>query len=307
MINYTACITHLMQDIVQRLPELSFINLDRVLVFARYGRSDAEGAYATCHSLNLPTSEPGYYYWRDRQTGRITRRSEWFVTKSPVVSIGGVDIDYLISFTLPRFSNQQVEHTRKEAYYPSGPPWIGKLDTIVHELYHIDPHQPGIRRIERADGSCSGSSHSPGFLREVASLVRRYLASAPDPERYDFLRYTFSELTLIHGGVVATTFKNSFYPQRYRETFEADVELDLEPGVRVVPVKQPSRPARYTEADLELRQFFEHSPRETVRREVVSPALAPRQRMVTLAGGLQSAASAHHRRPSGRRPRRSIP
>lgn len=300
MINYTACITHLMQDIVRRLPELSFIDLDRVLVFARYGRSEAEGAYATCHSLNLPTSEPGYYYWRDRQTGRITRRSEWFVTKSPVVSISDVDLDYLISFTLPRFSNQLIEHTRKEAYYPSGPAWIGKLDTIVHELYHIDPDQPGIRRIERADGSCSGSSHSSGFLREVSDLVQRYLATGPDPERYDFLRYTFSELTLIHGGVVATTF-NTFpsYPQRYREAFAAGLEVD--PGVRIEPVKQPARPARYSDADLELRQFLEHSPRETVRREVVSPGLAPRQRMVTLAGGRQSAASAHHRRTSRRR------
>ena len=70
------------------MPELSFIDLSRVLVFARPGRSSADGAYASCHSLGLPTSEPGYFFWRDRTTGDVTRRTEWFVTKSPEVYVG---------------------------------------------------------------------------------------------------------------------------------------------------------------------------------------------------------------------------
>ena len=41
MINYTERITLLMQDIVRRTPLLSFIDLSEVLVFARFGRSDA--------------------------------------------------------------------------------------------------------------------------------------------------------------------------------------------------------------------------------------------------------------------------
>ena len=89
LINYTDQITALMQDIIERVPALGHINLGRVLVFARFGRSDAEGAYATCHAISLPSSEPSYYFWRDRQTGRMTRRSEWFVTKSPEVPPSG--------------------------------------------------------------------------------------------------------------------------------------------------------------------------------------------------------------------------
>ena len=88
MINYTERIALLMQDIVARTPRLSFIDLTEVLVFGRFGRSDAEGAFATCHCLTLPESEPGYYFWRDRATGELTRRSEWFVTKSPDVRVG---------------------------------------------------------------------------------------------------------------------------------------------------------------------------------------------------------------------------
>jgi len=69
MINYTERISLLMEDIVARVPTLSFIDMTRVLVFARAGRTTAEGAYATCHCICLPPSEPGYYYWRDRDTG----------------------------------------------------------------------------------------------------------------------------------------------------------------------------------------------------------------------------------------------
>ena len=55
MINYTERLTLLMQDIVTRVEPLSFIDPASFLVFARFGRSGAEGAYATCHCLCLPT------------------------------------------------------------------------------------------------------------------------------------------------------------------------------------------------------------------------------------------------------------
>jgi hypothetical protein len=99
MINYTERLSLLMEDIVGRVPKLSFIDMSKVLVFARSGRTSAEGAYATCHCVCLPPSEPGYYFWRDRSTGKLTRRSEWFVTKSPSVTIDAKPIDYMVSFT----------------------------------------------------------------------------------------------------------------------------------------------------------------------------------------------------------------
>ncbi len=165
MINYTERIALLMQDIVRRTPSLSFIDLSEVLVFARFGRSEAEGAFATCHCLTLPESEPGYFFWRDRDTGELTRRSEWFVTKSPIVRLGETSVKYLISFVLPRFCDQTLERSRKADLYPGAPGWIAKLDTVVHELYHIDPDETGIRRFVRADGSDSMRSHGPRVLR----------------------------------------------------------------------------------------------------------------------------------------------
>src|SRR5262245_28029294 len=109
MINYTERLTLLMQDIVHKVPTLSFINVADVLVFARSGRSTAEGAFATCHCLTLPASEPGYYFWRDRTTQRITRRSEWFVTKSPEVTLGARQVKHVLSFALPRTCHLSID------------------------------------------------------------------------------------------------------------------------------------------------------------------------------------------------------
>jgi hypothetical protein len=256
MIDYTDRIKDLMYEIVMRVPALSSIDLSRVLVFARYGRADAEGAFATCHCLSLPPTDPGYYYWRDRETGRITRRSEWFVVKCPSVEIAATPIHYLISFTLPRFCNQTLDRSRKKEYYRGVEPWVAKLDTIVHELYHIDPDSNGIRTVERRDGGCSSLAHGAMFLQNVSSMVEQYLRSNPDPARYDFLRHNFTDLSHCFGGVVATTFRTfPSFPQRYMEALSAPPTEPV--SVRVEPIKSTNRPPHYTEADLCIRQFFD--------------------------------------------------
>ena len=253
MINYTERIALLMQDIVHRTPSLSFIDLSEVLVFARFGRSEAEGAFATCHCLTLPESEPGYFFWRDRDTGELTRRSEWFVTKSPSVRLNQTSIKYLISFVIPRFCDQTLERSRKADLYPGAPGWLAKLDTVVHELYHIDPEETGIRRFMRADGSDSMRSHGPEFYEHVAEMVKGYLASGPDPEMYEFLRDDFAGLNARYGGVVSTTFRNfPSFPQRYMERLEMPA---ADCSVRIEPLKPFTQPVLYTEDDLHIRQF----------------------------------------------------
>ncbi|MDE3155532.1 MAG: hypothetical protein KGN76_10545 [Acidobacteriota bacterium] len=257
MIHYTDHISQLIRDIVLRVPALSFIQPADVLVFARLGRTGADGPYATCHSLNLPPSEPGYYFWRDRESGRLTRRSEWFVTKSPSVSIAGHEIKYLLSFTLPRFCDQSLLRSYKREFYHDSEPWVAKLDTIVHELYHIDPEEPGIRRVTRADGEYSARMHSPGFFQEVVQMVHQYLASGPDPAVYEFLRDDFRQLEARYGGVVGTTFRTfPSYPQRYVEPLSPQPAVPGE-AEEVALERLRVRPARtrYTEADLRLRRF----------------------------------------------------
>jgi hypothetical protein len=261
MINYTDHLTRLMADIVARVPTLGHIDMSRVLVFARFGRSDAEGAYATCHAISLPSSEPSYYFWRDRKTGEMTRRSEWFVTKSPQVELGTSTIDYLISFCLPRFCDQTIARAQKESSYPGAEPWMAKLDTIVHELYHVDPTHQGIRRLPSINGHTTTRSHSPEFFRDVVRMTKEYMATRPDSLVLDFLKHDFVALERLHGSVTGTTFRGfPSYPQRYVEVI-TDQPV-VEPGVRVEPVRTAAGRTRYTADDLALREF---SPRASRR------------------------------------------
>jgi hypothetical protein len=254
MIDYTLNLRLLMQDIVARVPALIHIDVRNVLVFARLGRTGTHGAYATCHSLTLPDSEPMYYFWRDRRTGALTRRSEWFVTRSPEVKIGGHRISHLISVALPRFCDQTLKDTHKERVYGRGEEWVAKLDTIVHELYHVDPHEGGIRQSLRADGSPAAQAHTPQFFRDVQRIVREYLGSRPDPAMHEFLSLDFDGLVKRHGGVVATTFRDfPAFPQRYRERL---AEQPRGPRVaQIVPLPQRAHRRHFTEADLVLREF----------------------------------------------------
>jgi hypothetical protein len=269
LINYTERLTLLMGDIVSRVPTLSFIDVADLLVFARAGRSDAEGAFATCHCLSLPPSEPGYYFWRDRTSGIITRRSEWFVTKSPAVTVGSRQVKYMFSFTLPRFCDQSLDRSKKERYYPGvDAPWIAKLDTVVHELYHVDPQLSGIRRLERSDGTYSANCHSDNFFEEVADMVAVYLDSRPDPAMYDFLRLDFQTLESRFGGIVGTSFRTfPSYPQRYVERISPQPAIEVElASVEVEPVRRSRQPERYTEDDLHIRQFSRTTSQRLVRK-----------------------------------------
>ena len=263
MINYTERIALLMQDVVGRTPRLSFIDTRELLVFGRFGRTDADGAVATCHCMTLPESDPGYYFWRDRATGELTRRSEWFVTKSPDVRVGPTRIKYLVSFVLPRFCDQSLERTRKAGMYPSIDGWVAKLDTIVHELYHIDPEASGIRPVINANGEHSSRWHEPTFYEDVADMVQQYLASRPDPSLYDFLRCDFTTLAQRHGGVVATTFRNfPSFPQRYMQAVDIPAGDQL---VRVERLKPWTQPVLYTQDDLHIREFTDSSTRRLTR------------------------------------------
>ena len=250
MLNYTEALTALARDITARVPALSYLDIDRMLIFGRVGRPEAEGANASCHCLCLPENEPGYYFWRDEHTREVTRRTEWFVARTPVVQRTGTRLDYLISVALPRFCDQRLGHGRKAALYPGADPYVAKLDTLVHELYHVDPERRGIRTM--ADGT--ERQHGEAFYTDVASFVRDYLDSKPDPAVLEFLHYDFAGLRARYGTVVATAFRNyPSYPQIYLERLP-----EQPPGPatsEIVPVKVPRQPVHYADADIMIREF----------------------------------------------------
>ena len=117
-------------------------------------------------------ASPGYYFWRDRRSGAITRRSEWFITKSPTVERRMHNRSNTSSRSACRGSAiKRSPRSRKHALYPGAEPWIAKLDTIVHELYHIDPTNAGIRRIVRADGTSRPTRTARSSSRTWRAMV----------------------------------------------------------------------------------------------------------------------------------------
>ena len=252
MFQFTDALSSLVADIVSRVPALGHVRPERTLVFARRGRTGADGPNATCHCLTLPTSEPGYYFWADATTGAVTRRSPWFVTRSPEVVIKGAPIEYMISVALPRFADQ-VSRRKLERY--SGlalPPWVVRLDTVVHELYHIAPDAHGLRRLAREDGSIDPRTHPPQFFDDVRDLVLAYLDTSPSADVLEVVQHDFATLRTRHGGVVGTTFRDASYPQRYVHVLE---QQPVDPAVLVEPFKEASGRALFTEADLVVRDF----------------------------------------------------
>lgn len=291
MLNYTDRVRLLMEDIVRRVPALSFVDMREVVVFGRMGRASAHGAYATCHSLTVPDSEPAYYYWRDRRTGRLTRRSEWFVMRSPQVRVGTTRVKYLVSIALPRFADQTLKGSHKEDVYKGSDSWVAKLDTLVHELYHIDPQDSGIRKSVRGDGRPAAVTHTPQFFRDVAAMTQQYLESKPDLATFDFLRHDFAELVRRHGAIVGTTFRSyPSFPQRYRLRLAEQPRTPRVP--QVVPMYDSKHPAVYSDADLELRVFTAQS----ARRVVVGEPDHVRARGIFPRPALSLAA---HRKPRG--------
>ncbi|HTU99990.1 MAG TPA: hypothetical protein VMF13_05605 [Luteitalea sp.] len=257
MFHFTDALSRLIADITLRVPALSHVRPERTLVFARRGRSGADGPNATCHCLTLPTSEPGYYFWADATTGKLTRRTPWFVTRSPELVVNGTAVDYMISFALPRFSDQ-VSRRKLERYAGTGlPSWVVRLDTVVHELYHIAPDAAGLRQLTRADGSLDQRAHPPQFFDDVRALVIDYLATQPSDEMLEVVRHDFATLQQRHAGVIGTTFRDGSYPQRYVHALE---QQPADPDVLVVPFKDAPGRGHFTEADLVVRNFSRAQP-----------------------------------------------
>lgn len=250
MFHFTDALSGLVADIASRVPALAHVRPERTLVFARRGRTGADGPNATCHCLTLPTSEPGYYYWADADTGTLTRRSPWFVTRSPRVVMHGTPIEYMISVALPRFTDQASR--RKLERYAGLPQWVVRLDTVVHELYHIAPDGNGLRRFAHPDGGVDPRPHPPRFCDDVRALVCAYLETSPSADVLEVVRHDFAALGARHGGVVGTTFRDASYPQRYVHVLE---QQPAAPPVLVEPLKEAPGRALYTEADLVVRDF----------------------------------------------------
>jgi predicted metallopeptidase len=167
----------LCSDIVSRVPELHHIDLNRVAVsFAQTRKRVTHGLQASLTPLRFAGGRA-----TETQRGREIAVQRLF-------DRSGREMLYILTFYLPRYLDLSFRE---------------KLETAVHELWHIGPRFDGDLR--RHAGRCYAHSHSQaGYDSHVARLVDRWLASDPPDECYAFLRYRFDELQRRCGAVYGT-------------------------------------------------------------------------------------------------------
>jgi hypothetical protein len=175
--NFTAHMRALCQDAVARTPELKHVDMTRVAL--RFCQVRAFGPHGVQASLTP---------LRFRDGSRTTVRRGVLVTIEPLYSPQGVEMLYLLSFYLPRFLDL---------------PFMEKLATVFHELWHISPHFNG--DVRRHPGRCyAHGTRERHYHAQMHVLARRWLERQPPPDLYEFLRYDFAALCRLHGGVYGT-------------------------------------------------------------------------------------------------------
>jgi predicted metallopeptidase len=172
--HFTRHIWRLCRDVAEQTDELSHIDMRRVLVtFVRCRNRRSWGLQAKLIPMRFRGGKRA-----EKRRGRLYQVQQLFV--------GDVEVQYVLSFYLPRFLNQSFEE---------------KIITIFHELYHIGPEFRGdIRRFP--GGRSVHSPSSRDYDRQMADLARGYFARRPPRRLYDFLRLSFNELEERYGEVV---------------------------------------------------------------------------------------------------------
>lgn len=162
---------------VQRLPELNHIDVDRIAFsFGQARKHTRHGLYA---SLTPMRFEGG--------ATTMMRGGEPF-TVQRLYGRSGVELLYILTFYLPRFMDVDLNE---------------KLVTILHELWHIGPEFDGDLR--RHPGRCYVHTHSQKeYDARMQVLANRWLQLEPPHEDFEFLRHSFKDLHCRHGRVYGT-------------------------------------------------------------------------------------------------------
>ena len=175
--DYTGAVAKVCEDVCFRVPELNHVDMDRVVVaFSQTRHNSPFGVFASTVPLRFENGE----------TLKFSREKYWRIQRC--VRSDGVEYLYILYFFVPRFIDLKFRD---------------KLETIVHELYHISPKFNGDLR--RFKGRCfAHGSSQKRYDMMVRSFVDKWLKRDPPPEIWDFLNMNYKELVAIFGGVHGT-------------------------------------------------------------------------------------------------------
>ena len=216
--DYTEALHRLCRDICRKLSE--FRNIDTELIGYSFSlaRNTATrvGGWASVTPLRFENGSSVTVKERLRRTidqsGKPAILRVRMYYKTPTVySLDGRELLYIFDVMAPRFLNLSVTE---------------KINTVMHELYHIDPRFNG--DVRRFPGHNWQHGNMKAYEAKAASLGRQWLATEPDPRLYDFLKYNAEELRAKYTRIVGAKFRKiPLVPITEEEAFR------LEPGLRI--------------------------------------------------------------------------
>jgi hypothetical protein len=220
--NLTDDIALMVHLAVQRVERLSHIQPGRVLHGVSQARIRSKhGVYAQCHGLRF----------KHGKREQITRDGHAWVW--PDIKVKGREVLYYITYYLPRFLDQ---------------PPKARLETLIHELYHISPKFNGDLRRFPGRNEFHGNGYAD-FDGVVDSMVNELLPGL-DLERFPFLVHGFDDLCARYGSVVGAKLKR-FKPRRVPVTDLQTTEQGL-----ALPVNQAQPPQAQGESTGRQAEMF---------------------------------------------------
>ena len=172
--DFTLHVSRLCNDMIARVDRLRHIDMDRVaLSFSQARKATSHGMYASLTPMRFAGG----------RMHTIRGGQKWGVQR--LRAADGREMLYILDFYLPRFLDLAFRE---------------KLDTVMHELWHIGPKFDG--DVRRFGGRCfaHGSSQQQ-YDAHVKELVDHWLGSGPPESVCEFLRYDFRQLLSRHGRV----------------------------------------------------------------------------------------------------------
>jgi len=174
--DYTAAITAVCGDMCFRVPELRHIDMSRVAVgFSQTKNSEPFGIFASATPLRFENGESTYQ----------SRGRTWTLQRH--LRPDGLEYLYILYFYVPRFIELPLSQ---------------KLDTIVHELYHVNPLFNGDLR--RFAGRRFAHGSKKQYEHTVNRLVQSWLKQEPPDELWEFLCYNYKDLMAKYGKLTGT-------------------------------------------------------------------------------------------------------
>ncbi len=215
--NYTDALRTLCFDICSKIREFRNVDVSQIgfsLSLAR-NTSSRYGNWASVTPLRFENGSPVVVRMRRvpvLENGvRIFATQRLYFRAPPVVLNDGRPALYVFNVMAPRFVNLSV---------------IEKLDTVMHELYHIDPNFNGAAR--RFPGRNWQHGNMKAYEAKAAGFRKEWLGLEPDPRLFDFLRYSMNDFRMMN--VQLCGFRFSKIPLvriSEREAFQLDPSLSL--------------------------------------------------------------------------------